>query len=144
MHVAAALAVAGLQLTLPAGWHGRTFDPKLAVCDPATLMVAGTTEPRVNAKGDWAVPRRGQVLVFVEEDHVNTPTGNLRRPRRFHLPWSRFTRHEGCCGLPAARGAIVWFRERRRLLGFVVVAGPGVSAETRAQTERLLDSLRVR
>jgi hypothetical protein len=140
MHAAAFLTVAGLQLTLPAGWHGMTFDPRLSTCDPSTLAVAGTATPRIGSKG-WTLPGRGQVLVFVEEDHVNKPVGDLRRPARFHIPWTRLQRLEGCCGLPAARGATIWFRQRRRYLGFLVYAGPGVSSATRHATQRLLDSL---
>lgn len=143
MHAAALLTVAGLQLTLPAGWHGTTFDPRLSTCDPNTLAVVGTAVPRVRSSG-WARPGRGQVLVFLEEDHVNKPVGDLRRPTRFHIRWTRFQRLEGCCGLPAARGATIWFRQRRRYLGFLVYAGPGVSTKTRRATERLLDSLVLR
>jgi hypothetical protein len=143
VHAAAVLAVAGLQLTLPAGWHGVTFDPRLSACDPNTLAVVGTAPPRVGSNG-WARPGRGQVLVFVEEDHVNKPVGDLRRPARFQIPWTRFQRLEGCCGLPAERGATIWFRQRRRYLGFLVYAGPGVSTATRRATEQLLDSLVVR
>lgn len=142
MTSAAAIAVAGLHLVLPHGWHGLTFDPRTSACDPATVAVIGTAEPRVTSAG-WALPRRGQVLVFLEVDHVNKPVGDLRRPRHFRIPWGRFRRLEGCCNLPAARGAPLWFRERGRYLGFIVFAGRDVPGRTRAQTQRLLDSLRV-
>ena len=138
-----ALVFVGLQLALPHGWHGLTFNPKLATCDPATLAVVGTEMPRLTSKG-WALPRHDQVLVFVEEDHVNKPVGDLRRPAHFHVKWGHFDRLEGCCGLPGARGQTIWFRQDGRYLGFIVYAGRGVSAATRAKTEHLLDSLRVR
>jgi hypothetical protein len=138
-----ALVFVGLQLALPHGWHGLTFDPKLATCDPATLAVIGTQTPRLNANG-WVLPRRGQVLVFVEENHALPPYSNLNRPARFQIAWGNFDRLEGCCGLPAARGQTIWFRQRGRKLGFIVYAGRNVSAVTRAKTQRLLDSLRLR
>jgi hypothetical protein len=137
-----ALVFVGLQLMLPHGWHGLTFDPKLATCDPSTVAVVGTEPPDLTSKG-WRLPRRGQVLVFVEEDHLNKPYGNLRRPVRFSVKWGHFDRLEGCCGLPGARGQTIWFRQRGRYLGFIVYAGRDVTAETRAKTQCLLDSLRV-
>jgi hypothetical protein len=38
---------------------------------------------------------------------------------------------------------MVWFRERRHLLGYLVFAGGGTTAATRRATERMLDSLRL-
>lgn len=137
-----ALAFVGLQLALPHGWDGLTMNPKLATCDPMTLAVVGTAQPRITSNG-WVHPGPGQVLVFVEEDHVNKPVGNLRRPARFDIHWGHFDRLEGCCGLPAMRGQTIWFRQDGRYLGFIVYAGRDVSAKTRAATQRLLDSLRV-
>ncbi|HEX5450537.1 MAG TPA: hypothetical protein VFW85_10830 [Gaiellaceae bacterium] len=139
---ALALVFVGLQLALPHGWHGLTTNPKLATCDPMTLAVVGTRQPRITSSG-WVRPAAGQVLVFVEEDHVNKPYGNLRRPERFRIHWDHFDRLEGCCGLPAMRGQTIWFRQGGRYLGFIVYAGRGVSTKTRAATQRLLDSFRV-
>jgi hypothetical protein len=138
-----ALVFVGLQLALPHGWHGLTLNPKLATCDPATLAVVGTNTPNLTSRG-WSLPRHGQMLVFVEEDHLNKPYGSLRRPAHFHVTWGHFDRLEGCCGLPAVRGQTIWFRQNGRYLGFIVYAGRGVSAATRAKTEHLLDSLQVR
>ena len=138
-----ALVFVGLQLALPHGWHSLTMNPKLANCDPMTLAVVGTQQPRLTSKG-WVRPGRGQVLVFVEEDHVNKPYGNLRRPAHFDIHWGHFDRLEGCCGLPAMRGQTIWFRQDGRYLGFIVYAGRDVSAKTRVATQRLLDSLSVR
>ncbi|HEY2327304.1 MAG TPA: hypothetical protein VGH52_07455 [Gaiellaceae bacterium] len=140
---ALALVFVGLQLVLPRGWQGLTMNPKLATCDPATLAVVGTQTPHLTNNG-WALPAPGQVLVFVEEDHANKPYGNMHRPARFQIRWGHFDRLEGCCGLPAARGQTIWFRQNGRYLGFIVYAGRNVSAKTRAATQRLLDSLHVR
>ena len=139
-----AALVTALVLAVPHGWHTLRMNPKLkATCDPVTLMVVGTERPVLGDEG-WRVPRRGQVLVFVEVDHTNRPSGPMRRPRDFHVPWRHLSTLEGCCGLPSGAGWAFWFRERGHLLGYVVVAGPGTTAATRRATERMLDSLRVR
>jgi hypothetical protein len=136
--------VTALVLALPHGWHEWRADPQLrTTCDPALLAVAGSARPRLGPAG-WRMPGRGQVLVFVEADHTNHPSGPLPRPRRFHVPWTHLQRLEGCCGLPAARGAIFSFRERGHLLDVVVVAGREVPAARRRATERLLEGLRLR
>lgn len=139
---ALALVFAGLQLAVPHGWHAIRFDPKLATCDPAALAVVGTQQPRLTSRG-WVLPKPGQVLVFVEEDHVNKPIGDLRRPAHFRIRWGHFTPLAGCCNSPAAPAQMIWFRQNSRYLGFIVYAGRNVPARTRAATQRLLDSLRV-
>jgi hypothetical protein len=92
----------------------------------------------------WIAPGPGQVLVFIDDDHVNKPAGALRRPRHFQVPWRHLQPLEGCCGTPDWRGWVTWFRIRRQLLGFIVFAGPGVSATRQHATEQMLDSLRLR
>jgi hypothetical protein len=142
--VFSAALVTSLALAVPHGWHALRMSPALeASCDPVTLMVVGTKKPTLGPLG-WRAPRRGQVLVFVEVDHVNKPAGPMPRPRHFHVPWTHLAQLEGCCGLPSAPGATFWFRERGHLLGYVVVAGAGTTRATRIATERGLDSLRVR
>jgi hypothetical protein len=136
--------VTALLLSLPHGWHEWRADPHVrSTCDPVLLLVAGSERPRLDRAG-WRAPRRVLVLVFVEVDHVNHPVGPLPRPRRFHVPWSHLQPLAGCCGTPASRGWVTWFRQGRQVLGYLVFAGPGVSAGRRAATERMLDSLRVR
>lgn len=139
-----AALVASLVLAVPHGWHTIRADAALkASCDPVELMVVGSQQPRLGAEG-WRAPGRGEVLVVVEVDHVNTPAGALPRPRHFRVPWRHLQSLEGCCGTPGSRGWMTWFRERGHLLGFLVFAGPGVSAARERATERMLDSLRVR
>jgi hypothetical protein len=141
--VFSAALVSSLVLAVPHGWHTLRMSPKLkAACDPVTLMVVGSQRPTLGRDG-WRAPRRGEVLVFVEVDHVNKPVGP-RRPRHFRVPWRHLGRLEGCCGLPSAPGTTFWFREHGHLLGYVVVAGPRTTAATRRATERMLDSLRLR
>ena len=137
-----AALVTSLLLAVPHGWHELRMSPTLkAGCDPLTLLVVGSRPP-VLGPGGWRRPGRGQVLVFVEEDHVNKPVGPLKRPRHFRLPWSHLDSLEGCCGTPGGPGYIVWFRQRGHFLGYLVFAGPGTTAATRRATERMLDSLR--
>jgi hypothetical protein len=107
-------------------------------------MVVGSAPIGIGSRsGEWLAPKRGQVLVFVEVDHVNKPVGPLRRPRHFHVPWSHLQPLEGCCDTPAAPGVTFWFRQHGHLLGYLVFAGPGTTAATRRATERMLDSLQV-
>jgi len=142
--VFSAALVASLVLAVPHGWHALRANPALkASCDPVELMIVGSQRPRLGAHG-WRAPGPGQVLVFVEVDHVNKPVGALRRPRHFRVPWQHLQPLEGCCGTPGSRGWITWFRERGHVLGFIVFAGPSVSAARQRATERMLDSLRLR
>ena len=139
--VFSAALVSALVLAVPHGWHTVKVNPKLrAACDPVTLMVVGSARPTLGRDG-WRAPARGQVLVFVEVDHVNKPHGPMRRPHHFHVPWSHLQPLEGCCGTPGTRGTTFWFREHGHLLGYIVFAGRGTSAATRRATERMLDSL---
>lgn len=142
--VFSAALVASLVLTVPHGWHTIRATPSLkGSCDPVELMVVGSQQPRLGPNA-WRAPGGGQVLVFVEEDHVNSAVGALRRPRHFRVPWRHLQPLEGCCGTPGSRGWVTWFPERGHLLGFIVFAGPGVSAGRQRATERMLDSLRLR
>ena len=141
--LSAALA-ASLVLAVPHGWHMIRANPALkASCDPVELMVVGSHQTQLGKDG-WRAPGRGEVLVFVEEDHVNKPIGPLRRPRHFRVPWRHLKPLEGCCGTPGSRGWVKWFRERGHVLGFLVFAGQDVPAARRHATERMLDSLRLR
>jgi hypothetical protein len=142
--VFSASLVASLVLAVPHGWHTIRASPAVkASCDPVQLMVVGSRRPRLGKEG-WRAPGSGQVLVFVEDDHVNKPTGALRRPRHFRVPWQHLQPLEGCCGTPGSRGWVTWFRMRRHLLGFIVFAGRGMSVARQHATERMLDSLRLR
>lgn len=135
--------VTALVLALPHGWHTWRADPHVrSSCDPALLLVAGSEAPGLGPAG-WRAPRRGQVLVLVEVDHTNHPAGPLPRPRRFHVPWAHLQRLAGCCGTPAARGAVFSFRERGHLLTVILVAGRRVPTARRLAAERLLDSVRL-
>ena len=139
-----AALVSSLVLLVPHGWHSLRMSPTVhATCDPVTLMVAGSREPTMGRLG-WRAPARGQVLVLDEVDHVNEPAGPMRRPRHFHVPWSRLQLLAGCCGTPRSPGATFWFRQQGHLMGLVVLAGRGTTAATRRATERMLDSLRLR
>ena len=133
MPLAAALAVhvAGLALTVPVGWH---VDRTRTNCDPVQLLVLSSAPIRS------AGPRPGEVEIILLEDHVNHPRGQLRRAA--HFRWRNAQPLEGCCETPAAPGWLTWFRYRTRLLGFIVYPGRGVSPALRAQTLRVLDSLR--
>jgi len=98
--VFSAALVTSLLLAVPHGWHELRTSPTLqAGCDPVTLLVVGSQPPVLGREG-WRRPGRGQVLVFVEEDHVNKPVGPLKRqlsnmvtnitanaPKKMHL-WS--------------------------------------------------------
>ena len=142
--VFSAALVSALVLAVPHGWHTIRMNPTLkAGCDPVTLLVVGSARPTMGRDG-WRGPARGQVLVFVEDDHVNKPVGPMHRPRHFHVPWTHLQPLEGCCGTPATRGTTFWFREHGHLLGYIVFAGAGTTAKTRRATERMLDSLRIR
>ena len=116
----------GLSVRVPAGWHGAAAADD---CDPTERL-------RLSSP-------RGRVVVLVLEDHVNKPVGDLRRPARFHVAWDRLTRLEGCCRTPSGPGYLRWFKERGRLLGFLVHPRGSPPALVRAQTDALLDSLRV-
>ena len=116
----------GLSVRVPAGWRGAAASSD---CDPTERL-------RI-------VAPRGTVVVLVLEDHVNHPVGDLRRPARFHVPWDRLTRLEGCCGTPAGPGYLRWFRRRGRLIGVLVHPRGSPPPPVRAQTDALLDSLLV-
>ena len=116
----------GLSLRLPAGWRGGAASDD---CDPVLRL-------RVSSP-------RGDVVVYLLEDRVNAPAGDLRRPARFAVGWSRLERLEGCCETPGGPGWLRWFRQRGRLLGFLVHPRGSPRAAVRAQTDALLDSLRV-
>ena len=141
MTLAAAVAVhvAGLALTVPHGWH---IDRSRTNCDPVQLLVVSSApiRARVRDDGTLAGPPPGAVEIFLLEDHLNDPRNEPRRPRRF--AWKEPHPLEGCCGTPSAPGATYWFRFRGRLLIYMVYAGRGVTPQRRAQTLRLLDSLR--
>lgn len=113
-------------MRVPAGWRAAAASDD---CDPTERL-------RIVSPG-------GRVVVLVLEDHVNRPTGDLRRPARFHVAWNRLSRLEGCCETPGGPGWLRWFRQRGRLVGVLVHPRGAPPAEVRAQTDALLDSLRV-
>jgi hypothetical protein len=142
--VFSAALVTALVLAVPHGWHAVRANPSVrSTCDPVELIAVGSQAPRLGPEG-WRAPRRGQVLVLVEVDHVNHPAGPLRRPAHFQVAWTHLQRLAGCCGTPAGRGVTFWFRQQGHLLGYVVVAGRNVPLARQRATERLLDSLRIR
>ncbi len=83
------------------------------------------------------------MMIFVMEDHTNLPVGNLHRPTRFSVDWSKLVQLEGSCGTPDTPASTHWLHTQGRYLGLTVFPGPGVSAETRAQAVAVMDSLRV-
>jgi hypothetical protein len=134
-----AVHVAGLALTVPHGWH---VDRSRTDCDPVQLLVVSSAPVRTRVRNDGTLAGAppGAVEIFLFENHLNDPRTESPRPR--HFAWKPPHRLEGCCGTPSAPGAIYWFRFRGRLLGYMVYVGRGVTPQRRAQTLRLLDSLR--
>ncbi|HZP73444.1 MAG TPA: hypothetical protein VFA97_08720 [Gaiellaceae bacterium] len=133
---------AGVQVTIPAGWHADTN--RAPACDPARLMLLSSGPIRTAHTGGLLPPTRDQVLVAVVEDHANLPVGNLHRPARFSVDWSHPLRLEGSgCGVPDAPASMHWFHTHGRYLGLTVFPGSDVAAATRAQTIAVMDSLRV-
>jgi hypothetical protein len=134
---------AGVQVTIPAGWHADTN--KALSCDPQRLMLLSSGRLRTARTGGLLAPPRSQVLIAVVEDHVNLPSGNLHRPARFSIDWNHPVRLDGgsgCTG-PDAPAVMHWFRTRGRYLGLTVYPGTDVAAATRTQTIAVMDSLRV-
>jgi hypothetical protein len=84
--------------------------------------------------------------VFVLEDRLreDRPVGDLRRPAHFTVDWNHLRRLEPCCQSPTAPAYLRYVKQEGRYVGFVVYPVGRISAATRAQTSRLLDSLRVR
>jgi hypothetical protein len=134
---------AGVQVTIPADWHADTN--KVLGCDPQRLMLVSSRRLRTARTGGLLAPTKSQVLIAVVEDHVNLPSGSLRRPARFSVDWNHPARLEGgsgCTG-PDAPAEMHWFRTDGRYLGLTVYPGIDVPAATRTQTIAVMDSLRV-
>jgi len=85
------------------------------------------------------------VLILVLEDRYrqDRPVGDLRRPARFSVTWSRLARLKQFCGNPDAPAFMRYFRARGRYIGFIVYPGRHVSSRTRADTLDVMDSIRV-
>jgi hypothetical protein len=132
---------AGLQLTVPAGWH--VDQNKLLSCDPQRLLLVSSQPIRTARTGGLLAPDSGQVLIFVMEDHANLPAGNLHRPTRFSVDWNRLFHLKGSCGTPDTPASMHWFHTQGRYLGLTIFPGPRISTKTRAQTIAVMDSLRV-
>ena len=62
---------------------------------------------------------------------------------RFSVSWHHLTRLKGTCGLPGVRASMRFFRTHGRFFGFIVYPGAHVGPQARAETLRLMDSLRV-
>ena len=110
-------------------------------------MVVSSTPPRVRSDGTIDGPARGEVIVVLVEDRllVDRPVGDLRRPARFSVTWSRLTQTIPAhfCGDPAAPAFLRYFRTRGRYLGFIVYPGAQPPRQVRETTLAVMDSLRV-
>lgn len=97
------VSVAGVSLGVPAGWHAAAaLTPN---CDPERLIAVSSAPliPYEEHRG-FALPRRGEVLVFVLEVRLreDRPIGDLRRPSHFTVEWEHLRRFEPCCQSPTA------------------------------------------
>jgi hypothetical protein len=139
------ISSAGVSLQLPPGWVAKAL--RTRGCDPGRLLVASSSPLRISATGRIASPRAGAVVVAVMEDIQvqDRPVGDLRRPRRFQIDWAslRTLAPDGFCGNPKGLAAMHYFKTHGRYLGFIVYPGRRVTAQTRAQTLGVMDSLRV-
>lgn len=136
------IATAGVSLQIPSGWQARVA--KTPACDPERLIVASSpihNQPH----GALAAPRPAAVLVVLLQDRYpqDRPVGDLQRPRRFSVTWTRLSHLESCCGLPDAPAYMRYVKIRGRYLGFIVFPGSAIGAKTRAATLTLMNSLRV-
>jgi hypothetical protein len=137
---------AGVLLRVPAGWYAVAAPTP--TCDPERLLAVSSAplRPYEGHRG-FELPRRaGSVLVFVLEDRLreDRPVGDLRRPTHFTVDWGHLRRLEPCCQSPTAPAFLRYVKQQGRYVGFVVYPVGTIDAATRAETLRLLDSLRVR
>jgi hypothetical protein len=141
-----AVLVAGVSVRVPAGWYAAAAPTP--TCDPMRLIAVSSVRLRpYEAHRGFALPRHsGQVLVFVLEVRVreDRPLGDLRRPAHFTVDWDNLRRLEPCCQSPTAPSYLRYVRQEGRYVGFVVYPIGRISATTRSETLRLLDSLTIR
>lgn len=131
---------AGVSLRVPAGWHAAVAPTP--ACDPERLIAVSSAPLRRH----FALPRAGDVLVFVLEVRLRAdrPVGDLRRPAHFAVDWDNLRRLEPCCKAPTAPSYLRYVKQNGRYVGFVVYPVGRISAATRAETLRVLDSLMIR
>jgi hypothetical protein len=129
----------GISVRLPDGW--RILRRPLTACSDPTERFAAATFPASGLGPENAVPRKG-ALVLLLEDHLNPASGFSRRPPRFRLP-ARATSFEGCCDTPTDPGYEFIFRDRGRDFDAFVFRGPDASPELLEQATTILNSLLV-
>ncbi|MGH2887063.1 MAG: hypothetical protein ACRDPA_30955, partial [Solirubrobacteraceae bacterium] len=116
-------------------------------CDPERLIVISSRRLRVSASGQIAHHRPSEVVVVLLEDQwaQDRPSGDLRRPARFRIAWHRLAnlKQNRCSGLPNSPASMHYFKTRGRYIGFIVYPGAQIHARLRAQTQSIMDSLRV-
>jgi len=138
------ISVAGASLRLPVGWQAvAALTPD---CDPERLIVASSGPLLSGSSGSVVPPRRGQVTVLLLEDRYrqDRPSGDLRRPARFSIAWSRLVQVKPLCGSPDRPAFMRAFRVHGRYFVFIVYPGTQISPQTRAETLSVLDSVRVK
>jgi hypothetical protein len=149
VHVALASAptrivsTAGVTLRVPTGWHAVVA--RTPTCDPERLIVASSAPIHTNRTGQLTSPPTGQVLILLLDDRYRQyrPVGDLHRPARFVVAWSRLVHIKPSCGLPNSPAYMRYFKTQARYIGFIVYPAGRINAEVRADTLAIMDSLRV-
>jgi hypothetical protein len=137
------ISTAGAMLRVPAGWHAAVA--RTPACDPERLIVISSAPLRIGSDGQLASPVRGQVVILLLEDRYrqDRPSGDLRRPTHFSIPWSRLVHAKPICGDPDTPAFMRYFMTHGRYLGFIVYPGARIGPQTRAEALAVMDSLRV-
>ncbi len=142
---AGTISTAGATLRVPAGWHAKIA--KTPKCDPERLIVVSNAPLRISTEGQIAEPNVGEVVILLLEDNKVTPNLSVLRgrPDHFTVAWKGLVslNPANFCGNPNAPASMRYFKTHGRYLGFIVYPGVKVSAQTRAKTVGVMNSLRV-
>jgi hypothetical protein len=130
----------GVAAAVPPGWHVVAQQIEESTCDPVERLALATYGLPPIGLQITRIPR-GQALVIVLEDHVNSPSGYHRKPQPVRIAWQRPERFEGCCGLPTAPGWELFFRSRGRDLIVLVHVGRDLQQQRRGQILRIVSSI---
>lgn len=137
------VATAGVTLAVPVGWDALVS--ATPSCDPERLIVASPAPLHLSANGQLPLPGATDIIVVLLEDRYiqDRPIGDLRRPSRFTIPWTRLVHVKASCGLPNAPASMRYFKKDGRYLGFIVYPGRRVSTLAKTKALALMDSVRI-